>query len=143
MISGAQSARATNRASHAEPTDFLRETSRSRNKSAVIFARRKKVCFHEHKITLLPHVSFADPSETVSQVPGLRVFSDEGTLVIPPFRSEDYRQDVHAVVYRCVATNNVGSITSRDVHVSAGKYERCRAISNIVTRGGCAVLKCV
>lgn len=64
--------------------------------------------------------SFADPREPVSQVAGLRTFTDEGTLVLPPFRSEDYRQDVHAVIYRCVATNAIGSITSRDVHVSAG-----------------------
>lgn len=61
-----------------------------------------------------------DPRDPVTQVTGLRTFSDEGTLVLPPFRSEAYRQDVHAVIYRCIATNPIGSITSRDVHVSAG-----------------------
>jgi hypothetical protein len=46
-----------------------------------------------------------------------------GNLVFPPFRAEDYRQEVHAQVYACLAKNQVGSIISRDVHVRAGKNE--------------------
>ncbi|XP_022669215.1 Down syndrome cell adhesion molecule-like protein Dscam2 isoform X3 [Varroa destructor] len=92
----------------------------------------------------LTWVSADDPREPVSQVAGLRTFTDEGTLVLPPFRSEDYRQDVHAVIYRCVATNAIGSITSRDVHVSAVvdyTYEP-RVYDGFVVRGNTAVLKC-
>lgn len=44
-----------------------------------------------------------------------------GSLVFPPFRAEDYRQEVHAQVYVCLAKNSVGSIHSRDVNVRAGK----------------------
>lgn len=44
-----------------------------------------------------------------------------GNLVFPPFRAEDYRQDVHAQAYACLAKNQVGSIISRDVNVRAGE----------------------
>jgi hypothetical protein len=44
-----------------------------------------------------------------------------GSLVFPPFRAEDYKQEVHAQIYRCVARNSAGSIVSRDIHARAGK----------------------
>ncbi|GIY89727.1 down syndrome cell adhesion molecule-like protein Dscam2 [Caerostris darwini] len=50
-------------------------------------------------------------------VPGLRYTNSDGTLVFPPFARNDYRQDVHDTVYQCLASNSVGSIASRDVHV--------------------------
>ena len=59
----------------------------------------------------------------VGDVPGLRQISSDGKLVFPPFRAEDYRQEVHAQVYACLARNQFGSIISRDVHVRAGKLE--------------------
>lgn len=57
----------------------------------------------------------------VGDVPGLRQVLPNGNLVFPPFRAEDYRQEVHAQVYACLAKNQVGSIISRDVHVRAGE----------------------
>lgn len=57
----------------------------------------------------------------VGDVPGLRQVLSNGNLVFPPFRAEDYRQDVHAQVYACLAKNQFGSIISRDVNVRAGK----------------------
>lgn len=56
----------------------------------------------------------------VGDVPGLRQVLPNGNLVFPPFRAEDYRQEVHAQVYVCLAKNSVGSIHSRDVNVRAG-----------------------
>ncbi|GIY54618.1 down syndrome cell adhesion molecule-like protein Dscam2 [Caerostris darwini] len=50
-------------------------------------------------------------------VPGLRYTRSDGTLVFPPFARNDYRQDVHDTVYQCLASNSVGSIVSREVHV--------------------------
>ena len=44
-----------------------------------------------------------------------------GNLILPPFRAEDYSQEVHAQTYRCLAQNNFGKIQSREVHVRAGK----------------------
>lgn len=57
----------------------------------------------------------------VGDVPGLRQISSDGKLVFPPFRAEDYRQEVHAQVYACLARNQFGTIISRDVNVRAGK----------------------
>lgn len=56
----------------------------------------------------------------VGDVPGLRQVLANGNLVFPPFRAEDYRQEVHAQVYSCLAKNSVGTIKSRDVNVRAG-----------------------
>jgi len=47
-----------------------------------------------------------------------------GTLILLPFAPAAYRQDIHSTVYRCVATNAVGRIVSRDVQVRAGKATR-------------------
>lgn len=57
----------------------------------------------------------------VGDVPGLRQVLSNGNLVFPPFQAEDYRQEVHAQVYACLAKNQFGSIISRDVNVRAGK----------------------
>lgn len=58
----------------------------------------------------------------VGEVPGLRQILANGNLVFPPFRAEDYRQEVHAQVYSCLAKNQVGTIHSRDVNVRAGQF---------------------
>lgn len=57
----------------------------------------------------------------VQDVPGLRLDMANGTLALPPFPPAMYRQDVHSAVYRCLATNDVGAIISRDVHARAGE----------------------
>ena len=49
---------------------------------------------------------------------------DNGNLILPPFRAEDYNQEVHAQTYRCIAENTFGKIISRDVHVRAGTAEQ-------------------
>ena len=54
-------------------------------------------------------------------IPGLRHTRTDGTLVFPPFPKTDYRQDVHDTVYQCSASNNVGSVLSRESHVRGGK----------------------
>ena len=46
---------------------------------------------------------------------------DNGNLIFPPFQASDYKQDVHAQTYRCIAENELGKIQSREVHVRAGK----------------------
>ncbi|XP_050520765.1 cell adhesion molecule Dscam2 isoform X17 [Daktulosphaira vitifoliae] len=80
----------------------------------------------------------------VGDVPGLRQVKGDGNLVFPPFRAEDYRQDVHAQVYICMAKNRVGVIHSRDVNVRAVIEEPYRSEVNneYVIRGNSVVLKC-
>ncbi|GIX87775.1 hypothetical protein CDAR_166521 [Caerostris darwini] len=57
--------------------------------------------------------------EVLQDLPGLRYTRHDGSLVFPPFPSEEYRADVHAAVYRCEASNRIGVIGSRDVHIRA------------------------
>nr|XP_053612821.1 cell adhesion molecule Dscam2 isoform X9 [Plodia interpunctella] len=80
----------------------------------------------------------------VGDVPGLRQVLPNGNLVFPPFRAEDYRQEVHAQVYACLARNPVGTIHSRDVNLRAvvrQTYEP-RVIDEDVLRGNSAIVKC-
>nr|CAD7393255.1 unnamed protein product [Timema cristinae] len=55
----------------------------------------------------------------VSTIPGIRLVRSNGSIIFPPFDAEAFRQDVHWAVYRCVASNSVGSIVSRDITVRA------------------------
>lgn len=57
----------------------------------------------------------------VKDVAGLRHIRPDGSLVFPPFHADNYRQDVHAAVYRCTASNTAGTIGSREVHVRGSK----------------------
>lgn len=57
----------------------------------------------------------------VEDVLTVRRVLHNGTLVLLPFSAAAYRQDIHNTVYRCVASNTVGRIISRDVQVRAGK----------------------
>ncbi|XP_076062140.1 Down syndrome cell adhesion molecule 1 isoform X8 [Oratosquilla oratoria] len=86
----------------------------------------------------------ADDGSAIGDVPGLRKVLSNGTLIFPPFRAEDYRQEVHAQVYRCVASNPHGTVHSRDVHVRAvvaAPYET-RAHDQFVIKGNAALFKC-
>ncbi|KAK8777482.1 hypothetical protein V5799_029169, partial [Amblyomma americanum] len=62
------------------------------------------------------------PSLRWETAAGVRVSTD-GTLTLRPFLPEAYRQAEHSAFYRCVATNVLGSIASRPVHV-LGAEER-------------------
>ncbi|XP_065563443.1 cell adhesion molecule Dscam1-like isoform X11 [Artemia franciscana] len=81
----------------------------------------------------------------VSDVPGLRQVQSSGSLVFPPFRAEDYRQEVHAQTYRCKGTNAVGTIVSRDVQVRAVVSQDYDVDVNkeYVIRGNSAIVKCL
>lgn len=58
---------------------------------------------------------------SVGDVAGIRKVLRNGTLILHPFNAASYRQDIHNTVYRCVASNTVGRIISRDVQIRAGK----------------------
>lgn len=90
-----------------------------------------KIVFHNSTGTVVPCLASGTPQPTVywtksdwarlPNVPGLRHTRQDGSLVFQPFRAEEYRQDVHGAVYRCVASNSFGSIGSTEVHVRGGK----------------------
>nr|CAD7402260.1 unnamed protein product [Timema cristinae] len=62
-------------------------------------------------------MSDGSPASTVT---GLRYQLSNGTLVFPPFSAADFRPDVHHAIYRCVASNSLGRVISRDVRLRAG-----------------------
>ncbi|KAJ0175513.1 hypothetical protein K1T71_008672 [Dendrolimus kikuchii] len=80
----------------------------------------------------------------IGDVPGLRQVQANGNLLFPPFRAEDYRQEVHAQVYACLARNPVGTIHSRDVNVRAvvAQSYAVNLMEEYVLRGNSAILKC-
>nr|AQY56561.1 down syndrome cell adhesion molecule [Penaeus chinensis] len=86
----------------------------------------------------------ADNGSAIGVVPGLRMVLSNGTLIFPPFRAEDYRQEVHAQVYRCQASNSHGTVHSRDVHVRAvvAQHYETEVNNEFVIRGNSAILKC-
>ncbi|GFU37886.1 down syndrome cell adhesion molecule-like protein Dscam2 [Trichonephila clavipes] len=70
-----------------------------------------------------PRISWQTRDGIVTKdVPGLRHMRSDGTLVFPAFSKPDYMQDVHDTVYQCLASNNVGTILSREVHVRGDEY---------------------
>ncbi|KAH8025369.1 hypothetical protein HPB51_007681 [Rhipicephalus microplus] len=61
------------------------------------------------------------PGTPALDLSGLRRVRADGSLEFLPFHADEYRQDVHSATYRCLASNRIGVIGSRDVHVRAGE----------------------
>ncbi|XP_024945332.1 Down syndrome cell adhesion molecule-like protein Dscam2 isoform X13 [Cephus cinctus] len=82
----------------------------------------------------------------VGDVPGVRRVLRNGTLVLLPFPAAAFRQDVHSAAYRCVASNSVGRVLSRDVQVRAVVAQAYKVEVEVVggaARGCTAVLRCI
>ncbi|XP_023703051.1 Down syndrome cell adhesion molecule-like protein Dscam2 isoform X3 [Cryptotermes secundus] len=81
----------------------------------------------------------------VLDVHGVRRVLLNGTLILLPFPPAAYRQDIHSTVYRCVASNAVGRIVSRDVQVRAVVAQEYKLEVEVLgaSRGCTAVLRCV
>ncbi|KAK8777634.1 hypothetical protein V5799_029021, partial [Amblyomma americanum] len=77
-------------------------------------------------------------------VPGLREFRADGSMVLRPFQSLQFRSEVHSATYRCVAANELGRIKSRLVHVRGVVPQSFAATVQDVyaVRGNAAVLRC-
>ncbi|XP_050040426.2 cell adhesion molecule Dscam1-like isoform X3 [Dermacentor andersoni] len=92
-----------------------------------------------------PAIGWANESGSpLEHIPGLRRVRPDGTLEFFPFRGEDYRQEVHASRYRCRASNTLGSVFSRSVHIKAvvqQQYE-IRVYDDFVIRMNTGVLRC-
>ncbi|XP_074032455.1 Down syndrome cell adhesion molecule 2 isoform X3 [Leptinotarsa decemlineata] len=82
---------------------------------------------------------------SVGDVSGIRRVLRNGTLFLQPFAAAAYRQDIHSTVYRCVASNAIGRVISRDVQVRAVVTQSFRVDVEVISaaRGCSAVLKCL
>ncbi|XP_052126133.1 cell adhesion molecule Dscam2 isoform X2 [Frankliniella occidentalis] len=92
-----------------------------------------------------PRISWllADGSPALP-VAGLRHTHPNGSLELPAFPGDRYRQDVHAVTYRCRASNQAGAVLSKDVHVRGvvkQDYD-VQVYDEHVVAGNTAALKC-
>merc|ERR1719397_515082 len=93
----------------------------------------------------LPNITWTKADgEPIGTVPGLRQVMDNGNLILPPFRASDYKQEVHAQTYRCIAENELGRIQSRDVHVRAvvGQEYQTELVSEHVILNNDAIFQC-
>nr|XP_049692182.1 Down syndrome cell adhesion molecule-like protein Dscam2 [Helicoverpa armigera] len=93
-----------------------------------------------------PQIAWQQPDGAqLDDVPGLRQVLDNGTLVFLPFSAVQYRQDVHATVYRCRAHNAHGTIVSRDMRTQAVVWQewQVHVTSTPSEAGGPALLTCV
>ncbi|XP_017879716.1 Down syndrome cell adhesion molecule-like protein Dscam2 isoform X1 [Ceratina calcarata] len=82
----------------------------------------------------------------VNDITGVRRVLRNGTLVLLPFPAAAFRQDVHSAAYRCVASNSVGRVLSRDVQVRAVVAQAYKVDVEVIggaSRGCTAVLRCV
>ncbi|KAG1650335.1 Down syndrome cell adhesion molecule-like protein Dscam2 [Nymphon striatum] len=83
----------------------------------------------------------------VTDIPSLLEIYNDGTLDLKPFAPEDFRQDIHSTVFRCIASNMHGRIISAPVSVRATTKQQQQQIQaqvydEYVVAGNTAVLKC-
>ncbi|XP_067138853.1 cell adhesion molecule Dscam1-like [Centruroides vittatus] len=114
----------------------------------------QNIDFYNTTGTVIPCSAHGEPAPTltwksrdgsvVTDVPDLRHVRPDGSLVFNQFQPEQYRQDVHATVYYCVASNVFGSIASRDVHVRGIVKQpyKIQVFDEFTIYGNTAVLKC-
>ncbi|XP_042896900.1 cell adhesion molecule Dscam1 isoform X2 [Parasteatoda tepidariorum] len=83
-------------------------------------------------------------NEVVQDIPGIRHVRRDGALVFSPFTPDEYRPDIHSVIYRCIASNSFGAIASRNVHVRAVISQRYEIylVDEYVLKGNMALLRC-
>lgn len=72
-----------------------------------------------------PNIEWLDQDNNpVTTIPKVRHLLSNGSLYFPSFDAETFRQDVHWTIYKCIATNNFGTIISRDLHLKAVVNQR-------------------
>ncbi|CAM1303024.1 Uncharacterised protein g3441 [Pycnogonum litorale] len=95
-----------------------------------------------------PHIEWlTKDSHPVHDSGWLRRVYNNGSIVLAPFAADQYRQDVHATVYRCSASNTHGRIISSPVVVRATTKQQeqqlqAQVYDEYVIRDNTAVLRC-
>ncbi|KAG1650320.1 Down syndrome cell adhesion molecule-like protein Dscam2 [Nymphon striatum] len=88
-----------------------------------------------------------DELQPVKAVPSLMRIFPNGSMVIYDFNADQYRQDIHATVYRCLASNIHGKIISSPVSVKATTKQQqqqlqAQVYDEYVIPGNTGVLTC-
>lgn len=88
-----------------------------------------------------------DEMQPLENTPPLLNFYANGSLAIHNFAGDQYRQDIHATVYKCMASNVHGSIISHSVSVKATTKQQqqqlqAQVYDEYVISGNTAVLTC-
>ncbi|XP_022241420.1 Down syndrome cell adhesion molecule-like protein 1 homolog [Limulus polyphemus] len=82
--------------------------------------------------------------QPVFSVANVRKVQRDGSLIFLPFRADEYSKEIHDTVYKCKATNSVGTVGSRDVRVKGVLQNPyvIRVFDHQVIKGTTAVLPC-
>ncbi|KAG1665359.1 Down syndrome cell adhesion molecule [Nymphon striatum] len=91
-----------------------------------------------------PQITWYHSGKVVSAFPELLLLPTNGSLIFAPFTNDNYKQDIHAGVYICHASNMHGKIVSRPVNVRAvvsQSYE-AQVYDEYVIKGNTAVFTC-
>ncbi|XP_015788338.1 Down syndrome cell adhesion molecule-like protein Dscam2 [Tetranychus urticae] len=85
-----------------------------------------------------------DDGTPLIDIISLRQVSPDGSLVFLPFTPSQYRGDVHSTIYKCRATNVIGTIESNPVRVKAIVYQHydVQVYDDFVIRGNTGILRC-
>ena len=67
------------------------------------------------------HWTTGDHLARLPDVPGLRQTLLDGQLRINPFQASEYEQRLHATGYRCVASNQFGTVRGKLIQTRGGK----------------------
>ncbi|XP_039276469.1 Down syndrome cell adhesion molecule-like protein Dscam2 [Nilaparvata lugens] len=92
-----------------------------------------------------PVIRWLDQSDKeVTHLPRIREILHNGSLYLPPFSGENFRPDVHSTSYRCLATNSVGTIVSRECKLRPDLQESypLQVEETMTLRGNIAILRC-
>ncbi|XP_076325900.1 cell adhesion molecule Dscam1-like [Tachypleus tridentatus] len=114
-----------------------------------------RVSFHNSSGTAIPCSAAGTPlpitvtwetydGTPVTSITGLRTVEPDGMLIFPPFSADKYHQKIHSNTYRCLVSNIVGKIASRDVHVRAVVSQdfEVQVLKSYSLQGNTAILRC-
>lgn len=74
-----------------------------------------------------------------------RQLQGNGTIEFPAFSSQFYRSDIHDQIYRCQASNQAGTIISKNIHVRGivHQFYDVKVEGHEVLLNNVAFLKCI
>ncbi|KAG1685711.1 Down syndrome cell adhesion molecule-like protein Dscam2 [Nymphon striatum] len=94
----------------------------------------------------IPKVQWVNKNgQNVEDIHGLLKKLENNSLSLPKFDNGLYRQNIHATIYVCKASNKYGTIISREIQVTAvvDQQYSTQVYDEYVIEGNTALLKCI